>query len=736
MMTKLNTLIWSARLNVDKSAVASVCFVCETCCQKTTHMLSSRIFKWHWIALAFSVLALSRYVAGQIPAEPIPVHRAEAISKTDGTVLLVRDQPFFARVIQHNGESFGFLKSLGFNTIQLAASATPDQLAEAAASGIWLVCPPPSSVGLRAIGFNYDPVIAWTGGDKVTGRHVQFLNESVREIRASDRRVDRPVLATISSHYQTMANLVDIPVIGCPTISSSFPSRNYSDWVSARTRLSAKPFWVDIPTHAPQTMTRQALAMSINNGPLPLQHQQLKFLIYEAITGGSRGIRFLSRERLDVVDPTTQLRALSLLWVMRHLDQIQPWISGGLVQQIQSGSAAEQLHRIRLGDSELILVQRTTGLEQHVAGDVAVKKYEVKDLDCSVSAQSYRVDELGAQLITNTRDSTRPTITFENCPYAAAALVTQSPGAVAIVNQATTGSNSDSLFQQRFQLSEQALAVVQLIQQRLSQQGQSADVEVESAIGQSVQHLGSAQRMISAGDQERAMTHLDTADAFSSFARRKWIETRFDPRPGIVVSPLLMNVGLIPDHDSFSVGLAEATWNPNALPAGDFENLDQMLESGWANRREDLPNINSLVTLEKTAAYAGSYGLKMFAETRSAESVVPVAPVSVQSAEVAVKAGQLVRIHGYVRLPRPLTGNGQGLLIIDSLGGRDLASRIEQTDGWQEFTIYRMSERPAQVSVKFGLSGFGTALVDEVTIRTLENSASRIEARQLNPDLK
>ncbi|MEO1996645.1 MAG: hypothetical protein ABGZ17_15360, partial [Planctomycetaceae bacterium] len=46
--------------------------------------------------------------------------------------------------------------------------------------------------------------------------------------------------------------------------------------------------------------------------------------------------------------------------------------------------------------------------------------------------------------------------------------------------------------------------------------------------------------------------------------------------------------------------------------------------------------------------------------------------------------------------------------------------RIPITDGWQEFTLYRGVPRDGELTVTLGLSGIGTAMVDEMTIRVVD----------------
>ena len=61
-----------------------------------------------------------------------------------------------------------------------------------------------------------------------------------------------------------------------------------------------------------------------------------------------------------------------------------------------------------------------------------------------------------------------------------------------------------------------------------------------------------------------------------------------------------------------------------------------------------------------------------------------------------VEPGQLVVIHGWVNIPAPITGSVDGLLVVDSLGGEDLALRIDKTSGWQEFTLFRVAATPGR----------------------------------------
>jgi hypothetical protein len=128
----------------------------------------------------------------------------------DGTVLLVEKRPFLPKIIQHRGETFEFLKALGFNVVELNSTATYEQLEAARNLDLWLVCPPPSTAGLAPIDFQFDRVLAWTLGDELGARNLQISQQRVREIHESDQREGRPIVAQAGSNWTKYAQFVDI----------------------------------------------------------------------------------------------------------------------------------------------------------------------------------------------------------------------------------------------------------------------------------------------------------------------------------------------------------------------------------------------------------------------------------------------------------------------------------------------------------------------------------------------
>jgi hypothetical protein len=186
-------------------------------------------------------------------------------------------------------------------------------------------------------------------------------------------------------------------------------------------------------------------------------------------------------------------------------------------------------------------------------------------------------------------------------------------------------------------------------------------------------------------------------------------------------TPFTVHSSLIPLHWELTERLNQGNWQPNGLAGGDFEDLTHMLTNGWENHREESELVSTRVELAASAAVDGRYGLKMSVlEKQPNQGVIESTPLWITSPETLVKAGQLVRIHGWVNIPKVIRGTHDGLTITDSLGGPEMMERIPITTGWEEFTLYRAAPENGRVQVTFAMTGTGTAMLDKVTVRAVD----------------
>ncbi|MBW8885575.1 MAG: hypothetical protein JF612_12565 [Planctomycetia bacterium] len=148
-----------------------------------------------------------------------------------------------------------------------------------------------------------------------------------------------------------------------------------------------------------------------------------------------------------------------------------------------------------------------------------------------------------------------------------------------------------------------------------------------------------------------------------------------------------------------------------------------MVKVGWQQQRLALDDITTDVTLSLSEPHSGRTALRLqaaAADVKRAPEAMERPPVWVTSSPVPVRQGQLVRIQGWINVPRRLTASSDGLLVFDSLGGSDLGDRIRLTQGWRAFTLYRAVPQTGDLTVTFALTGLGEASIDDVAVTLLD----------------
>jgi len=682
-----------------------------------------------------SGLALASYAQAADSTSPSPTSSASekhpSLVVRDGTILLVAKKPFMPRVIQHHGESFEFLQSLGFNTIEMTATATYEQLQSARRLDMWIVCPPPSSAGLSPIEFQYDRVLAWSVGQNLGGRDLLRVAERVREIRESDLRVGRPVVADVNSHWGQFANHVDILNVGLEPIGSSFLASQYSDWLAQRGESVShnKPLWADIQTDFPKQLTKQISSITRAVPPTPLEPQQMKFLAYEAIAGGARGMRFRSRSRLDGTDPSTRLRAMTIEWLNSELVRLEPWIAGGaILGAVPTNDPELEVTAIGTNRARLLLIQRPTHHEQYIAGDVPVRTVTFSDPNTTFTQQVMLIGESGLESLPSVRQLGSNQITIENCPLMAAVVLSETPLVFHNLNQSYQRPGKLSTLQLHTELTRQWLAIMQLIDRQMARMGRSTTA-ASNAMNEAANSFRNASGLQERNSLAAAIPLLHQTDERLAFARREMITEPLGQFQSKMSSPLIAHTSLVPLHWELAKRLETQQWNPNGLAGGDFENLQHLQRSGWENRRLDDDLYLTKVELSDAAAVSGKFGLRLEVGAKTSATTIDATPLWITTPKVPVRAGQLVRIHGWVNIPKVIHGNMDGLMINDSLGGDAMAERIPVTNGWQEFTLYRGVPADGNLDVTFSLTGIGVAHLDEVTIRTVDIPVGERQAR-------
>jgi hypothetical protein len=147
-----------------------------------------------------------------------------------------------------------------------------------------------------------------------------------------------------------------------------------------------------------------------------------------------------------------------------------------------------------------------------------------------------------------------------------------------------------------------------------------------------------------------------------------------------------------------------------------------MLQTGWRHFQHVTRGVESAADLSPASAHSGRSGLRLIArslEPSDTPAQLESPPVWIISPPVPVEAGQTLRIQGWVRIPKPIAGSVDGLLIVDSLGGEALAAHVTQSPRWRQFALYRVAPQSGSMTVTFALTGLGEVWLDDVTIQPL-----------------
>ncbi len=272
---------------------------------------------------------------------PLPLSQpAPREVKLAGSVLKINEYPIFPRSIEYRGEKLAFLKQLGFNTVWLRQAPSPAFLSEARQLGLWLVCPPPElpetdpppASGYPTIGPEFEPVLVWDLGHGLTGDALEANERRAARVRLADSRFSRPLICAPINNLRSYSRQTNILLIDRRPLGTSMEMPNYGEWVKRQPLLAlpGTPVWTTVQTQAGEGLRRQFATLTPGQAPpTVVAPEQIRLLVYTAISSGSRGLLFLSDSSLEAPDGETRQRVMTLQLLNLELEIIEPWVAGG-----------------------------------------------------------------------------------------------------------------------------------------------------------------------------------------------------------------------------------------------------------------------------------------------------------------------------------------------------------------------------------------------------------------------
>ena len=637
-------------------------------------------------------------------------------ARVSGTSLIADGGPLFPRVIQSNGESLEWLQSLGFNTVQLSAAPTAHELQEAARLELWLIAPPPDGGQITAA---HDRVLAWHLGSGLEEPHLERVREQASQLRAFDPRPERPLIVEARGRIWNYSRLVNFLIAHAEPIGTSLSLARYGRWLEQYPTLArpGTPIWATIQTEPPGPLVEQWAALGLG-WPLSMAVEpgQVRQMAYEAIASGARGLLFTSHMRLDGEAGESQRRARLLRQLNLELRVIEPWAAAGTRRpEVETEGEDLRVSVLQTERAQLLLIMHRDAQQQYTLGPSPSGPLSLVVPSGIHAPQVYHLRPGGLRTLTHRRVAGGIRVNLEEPGRIHLVAITKDSLVLSHLSRSLSGQqrefaqlHRDAVVDRWDQLDPLHRAVV----------GQSPPLpQAERWLEQARANLRHGEMLLGSNDHGAGYDFADRAlDHLAAVGRLHW-RSAAEAFPSPAASPYCVWLPALPLHWQMARRLqAGQGWSENLLPAGDFENLEHLQATGWQNQAFETRELTTRVELDDRWPRVGNRCLRLTVSSPSASvpALFESPPLRISTPSVPMRRGQLLRVHGWVRLDEPIQGGRDGLRIVDSLTGEALALRIYEPGTWQHFVLYRAAPRDTDASVHFELTGVGEVWLDDV----------------------
>ena len=686
-------------------------------------------------------------------------------------VLSLDGVPVGVRAIQYQGEPLEFLRSLQFNAVWITEEQQSLELRmEAQQAGIWLICPPPSNTELESarvfnpnapqgptgpsVDSSYDNVLIWNLGDE--GSHARYPADATRAhvIQTADRLKRRPLLATARSGIYDYSRTADILMMSREPLFSSLDMLDLHTWQRDYHTL-VRPdtaFWCTVQT---QVSPKLAMQWTMFEGNPPficaVSYVQIKSQIYLALAAGARGILFTSHTPLNNNDPETEFRRTALELANWELQLVDDWFSAQRLVGTMAKSNQSRISSavIQSGRSRLLVPIWQERHNQSAVGPAVVGpvRYIVSGIPETYDA--YHL--VPGRVLPLRTERVAGGVQVELDEASLNSLIFFGEGDASNVGQRATQMGARTAYL-AYRLAELELAMAEQVLTALKRAKDTNQIPVlpqdnlplislpehETLIQATKRDLELAKSLANRSPPDYARSYLQSERATRGLryrGRSLWLEaTRHDLNS--CMTPVSVSFATLPLYLATYQRTNRALLGTNRLPGGDME-MRTLEQAGWEAMSHKVDRaFVAKREISPAAAHSGQSGLWLAVapevptdRPRQLETI----PLWVVTPPIQVGMGEMICVHGRIRIPQPIQSTVDGLMIFDSLGGEELALRFIDTAGeWREFAFYRIAPEEGNYFVSFALNGFGEVHLDDISIASVQFS-EQIPAQPTDP---
>jgi hypothetical protein len=670
---------------------------------------------------------------------PSRIRPRTAVVELSQDQLLVNNQRFFFRGIRHTDTPLKVLREAGFNTVWFDSASSGAALEEALSLGFWLVPGLPvtandprlassDNLGREVARFlEKDAVLFWDLGAALTTEQGPSVARATQVVRAADPQ--RPLGADVWDGFRPFARNLDLLGVHRWPLMTGLELTQYREWLDQRRKLArTNPFlWTWVQTHLPDWFTTLVWGQTPVRGfqePIGPQAEHIRLLTYTALSVGCRGLGFWSDRFLaDSHQGRDRLLAVALLNL--EVQMLEPLLlsvvepPGWIETSVPEVKAAV----LRSEKGVLVLPMWLGKGAQFVPGQSAAVNLTLVVPQVPVGTQAWEVSPGEVRSLRTERvvGGTRVTIPEFGLTAAVVFTADNGPNGLVVSFQDKVRRTRKLAGQWAHDLALAELEKVERVQAQLEQGGHT---------------LPDARALL---DNARARIKLCAEQWQSQLYSQAYAEAQRALRPvrilmraqweqatrdldTAVASPYAVSFFTLPRHWQFWEQVRKAKPGANVLPEGSFEANPSQTPVAWVPQEATLDEVDTVARRVPDQAKEGRQSLMLQVKPKNPEhtpAALERTYLAINSPAVRLPPGTLVRISGWVLIPKPIMASADGALLYDSAGGEPLAVRLTEAKTWKKFTLYRRVPASGMVNVTMALTGLGTAYFDDIRIEPL-----------------
>lgn len=691
--------------------------------------------------------------------------------------LLVDGNPFFPRVAPFHGEDPDVVAKTGVNVSWIPRYNDYELLEQLRERGLRAIAKPPRAVsptgevldaaqaGILPFSPRTAPILAWYMGTQFDAADKDDLVAWASQVRTADREARRPLMGDVAGRHRVYSRHLEMLGLSRHVLNGSYSVLQQKDWLLEKRRSAqgGRFLWSWIQTEPTDADSRWR--SDLGRRPIVVEPEQIRLQVYSALAAGCRGLGYWTTTPLDADYPGAEERRLQITQLNYELELLEPWLAAGtLMDRIPftiNRPSKNAIGRSQLdfrntapdaGERDALLTERKFAAERN------------RKIEQELEAAVIRSDRYGMLVL--------PVWTEHNAEYvpgqaAANDVEIVLPGAPRSASVWEVGSTSiRSLSREhaaggiriRIPRFDQTAAIVVTVDRRLitSMQARMNEMMLESArisvdlaraklervtdVNQELESLGVG---LPDGPQILAAARAKLDQASAAFKRRDYHGARtrsaetmqllrilqrshweraVDKLSSPAAGPYTVCFQTLPDHWKLvtRIGRASTTTESKLLPSGDFEDYDELVSKWWFDQNA-VEGAVANMELHPNAKQ-GQYALRLAAvpETgRRPPRDVARPPILLTTPPMRVKAGQIVHVAGWIRLPSSIVGGEDGVVLYDSLAGRSGALRWHEAQGWRRFELLRESSKTQTFTITLALHGLGEVYLDDLHVTAL-----------------